>query len=273
MFIVVYFFNFVQSLLPHCYRTVWNEWNFFHIEASLLIQQNVKAWVFNFICRQIANTYTQTHTTQTYTCDSMCTANWIDSSIQQMTIYSVYLVLYLLCTYTYTHAVGAYIWTDAYTHNINTRWTHKHGIQTFELDLRLLVHSAQHFRVLLAFRAIHLIAMLCARVSVSVGIVYLDNGLNLLHSHQIVTLTLPLSSFTSFSLSFRSIRIVTVVYLHHIGAKGILDQRKTQHFTYDPDDPLQSIKVLGLNLGKMSKNKIMYSTTIHCTACFTQSHL
>lgn len=43
---------------------------------------------------------------------------------------------------------------------------------------------------------------------------------------------------------------MTIVYLHHIGAKGILDQRKTQHFTYDPDDPLQSIKVLGLNLGK-----------------------
>lgn len=49
---------------------------------------------------------------------------------------------------------------------------------------------------------------------------------------------------------------MTIVYLHHTGANGILDQRKTQHFTYDPDDPLQSIKVLGLNLGKTSVKNI-----------------
>lgn len=59
------------------------------------------------------------------------------------------------------------------------------------------------------------------------------------------------------------IRIATVVYLHHIGARGILDQRKTQHFTYDPDDPMQSIKVLGLNLGKMNKQNINIKTHIH----------
>lgn len=47
-----------------------------------------------------------------------------------------------------------------------------------------------------------------------------------------------------------TIRIATVVYLHHTGANRILEQRKSQRFAYDPDDPLQPIKVLGLNLGK-----------------------
>lgn len=47
---------------------------------------------------------------------------------------------------------------------------------------------------------------------------------------------------------------MTVIYLHHNGAKGLLDHRKTQHFTYNPDDPMQSIKVLGLNLGNTSSD-------------------
>lgn len=56
---------------------------------------------------------------------------------------------------------------------------------------------------------------------------------------------------------------MTIVYLHHIGAEGILDHRKTQHFTYDPDDPLQSMKVLGLNLGKSNKSSVAFKFKVN----------
>lgn len=78
--------------------------------------------------------------------------------------------------------------------------------------------------------------------------------------------SIRLLQFTTLFLPNKN-RIVTVVYIHHIGAKGILDQRKTQHFTYNPDDPLQSIKVLGLNLGKTGEkhtSTFYISYLLHC---------
>lgn len=60
-------------------------------------------------------------------------------------------------------------------------------------------------------------------------------------------------------------RIVTIVYLQHVGAQGILDHRKTQRFTYDPDDPMQSIKVLGLNLGKSSGSSVAVESNERAT--------
>lgn len=71
----------ILSLLPLLLQM--NEFSF-SFRNFVLIKQNVKVWVFNFICLCILFN----ENTAINTCDSMHTENWIDTSISNLPMLS-----------------------------------------------------------------------------------------------------------------------------------------------------------------------------------------